>query len=146
MSGRVSLFRGRREGTSGGPKPIAQGLDRLMAELSLPPFKCIEIKVSNEAIIERLTSRKTCEKCGADYNPSVRPEPADKICVVCGGNIIARQDDNEAAIQNRLKVYKEKTEPVTNFYCQKCQFFEIDGNKSVDEVYNDILELVKKTE
>ena len=70
----------------------------------------------------------------------------DKICVVCGGNIISRQDDNVATIQNRLKVYKEKTEPVKNFYLQKGQFFEVDGNKSVDKVYNDILELVKKTE
>ena len=101
---------------------------------------------SNDAIIDRLTSRKTCEKCGADYNPNVRPEPADKICVVCGGNIISRQDDNVATIQNRLKVYKEKTEPVKSFYLQKGQFFEVDGNKSVDKVYNDILQLVKKTE
>jgi adenylate kinase len=126
--------------------PQAQGLDQLMTELRLPSFKCIEIKVSNEVIIDRLTSRKTCEKCGADYNPNVRPVPVDKICVVCGGNIISRQDDNVETIQNRLKVYKEKTEPVKNFYLQKGQFFEVDGNKSVDEVYNDIIDLVKKTE
>jgi len=125
--------------------PQAQGLDRLMAELKLPSFQCFEIKVANEAIIERLTSRRTCEKCGADYNPNVRPEPADKICVVCAGKIISRQDDNVETIKNRLKVYKEKTEPVKNFYCKNCQFHEVDGNKSVDDVYNDILELVKKT-
>jgi adenylate kinase len=124
--------------------PQAEGLAGLMDQLNLPPLLCLEIAVPNEIIINRLTTRETCEKCGADYNPANNPAPADHICTVCGGKIIKRSDDNEDTIQKRLQTYENQTAPVKGFYEKQGRFFAVDGNKGVDEVYEDVLAVLKK--
>lgn len=125
----------------GFPRTIAQaeGLTVLMQEMSLPPFTLVEINVSDEAILARLLGRKTCSKCGADYNDLTNPAPADNVCTKCGGFIATRDDDNEETIQNRLKVYREQTAPVKEFYNKHGNFINIDGNKSVEQVYFSII-------
>ena len=125
----------------GFPRTIAQakGLAELMQEMLLPPFTLVEIYVSNEAILARLLGRKTCSKCGADYNELTNPAPVDNVCTNCGGAIKTRDDDNEETIQNRLKVYREQTAPVKEFYTKRGNFINIDGNKSVEQVYFSII-------
>ncbi len=118
--------------------PQAEGLDKLMKELELPEFKCIEIAVPDEHIITRLVSRRLCSKCGADYNLITNPPPANKKCIKCGGDIIQRKDDNEETINNRLQVYNQQTAPLKDFYQKKGQFFSVDGRNSVEEVQNEI--------
>jgi adenylate kinase len=104
----------------------------------------LEIAVPDEVIIARLTTRETCEKCGADYNPSNNPAPADRICPLCGGKIVKRSDDNAETIQKRLQTYQNQTAPVKGFYEKQGRFYAVDGNKGVDEVYRDILSVLKK--
>lgn len=137
----------------GFPRTIAQaeGLAVMMQELQLPPFTLIEINLSDKDILERLLGRKTCSKCGADYNALTNPAPADNICPKCGGTITTRGDDNEETIKNRLKVYREQTAPVKDFYKKRGNYISIDGNKSVEQVYfsiinelNQVLELQRK--
>jgi adenylate kinase len=123
--------------------PQAEGLAGLMRDLSLPRFTCIEIRVPDEEVIDRLTSRKTCENCGADYNPATRPVPEDGRCSICGGKIVSRHDDNEETIRKRLEVYRQQTEPVKHFYQERGQFHSVDGNKSVDEVYKELLNILE---
>ena len=125
----------------GFPRTIAQakGLAVLMQNMQLPPFTLVEINVSDKAIMDRLLGRKTCSKCGADYNKLTRPAPADNICTDCGGEITTRDDDNEETIQNRLRVYREQTAPVKDFYKKRGNFVDIDGNKSVEQVYFSII-------
>ena len=117
----------------------AKGLAVLMQNMQLPPFTLVEINVSDKAIMDRLLGRKTCSKCGADYNKLTRPAPADNICTDCGGEITTRDDDNEETIQNRLRVYREQTAPVKDFYKKRGNFVDIDGNKSVEQVYFSII-------
>ena len=125
----------------GFPRTIAQahGLALLMQDMQLPPFTLVEINVSDQAILDRLLGRKTCSQCGADYNKLTRPAPENNICTDCGGAITTRDDDNEETIQNRLKVYREQTAPVKGFYKQRGNFINIDGNKSVEQVYLSII-------
>ena len=125
----------------GFPRTItqAEGLAVLMQEMLLPPFTLVEINVSDKDILARLLGRKTCSKCGADYNDLTNPSPADNICTKCGGAITTRDDDNEETIQNRLKVYREQTAPVKEFYKKRGNFINIDGNKSVEQVYFSII-------
>ncbi len=124
--------------------PQAEGLTKLMDTLSLPKFTCIEITAPEEEIIQRLTSRMTCSRCGKDYNPAIAPLPADMKCTACGGDIIARKDDNEETIRNRLKVYQKQTAQVKDYYIARDHFYSIDGNRDVDEVYRSIQEIITK--
>lgn len=112
----------------------AKSLDKLMLNLNLPPFKCIEITVADSEIIKRLMNRRICENCGKDYNLELNPPPVSMTCDNCSGKIIQRKDDNEETIQNRLKVYREQTAPIKDHYSKKGDFYSVDGSQPVREV------------
>jgi adenylate kinase len=128
----------------GFPRTIAQAeeLDKLFSGLKLPDLTCIEIKVPDEEIINRLVSRRLCEQCGTDYNLITNPPPENMSCTKCGGNIIQRKDDNHETISNRLKVYMAQTAPLKEYYQRKGAFYSIDGLRSVEEVRNDIFKML----
>ena len=128
----------------GFPRTIvqAQGLDRLMQDLNLPNFKCIEISVPDSDIIRRLVNRRICDGCGADYNLNTNPPPNNMVCVNCGGKISQRKDDNEATIANRLKVYNEQTAPIKNHYQEKGDFFAVDGSQAIEKVQQELESLL----
>jgi adenylate kinase len=128
----------------GFPRTIAQaeGLDKLFNDLNLPDLTCIEIKVPDEEIIQRLISRRVCVQCGADYNLITNPPPDDMRCINCGGNIIQRKDDNHETISNRLNVYTAQTAPLKEYYGRKGIFYSVDGLRSVEEVRDDIFKLL----
>jgi len=129
----------------GFPRTIAQAdeLDKLFSELKLSDVTCIEIAVPDEEIIQRLVSRRLCEKCGTDYNLITNRPPEDMKCAKCGGNIIQRKDDNKETISNRLKVYLAQTAPLKEYYQQKGAFYSIDGLRSIDDVANDIYKILE---
>lgn len=124
--------------------PQAEGLTELMKGMNLPSFTCIEITVPSEQIIKRLSARMTCGSCGADYNPATNPPPADMQCTKCDGKIVIRKDDNEETIRKRLRVYEEQTSHVKTFYQARDAFFSIDGNRSVENVYSSLKEILTK--
>ncbi len=97
----------------GFPRTIqqAEGFSPLVKKHNIPPFKCIEIYIPNDLILERLLAR-------------------------------GRADDTKATILNRLEVYNQQTAPVREYYKQAGSFFSVDGNKSINEVYNEIKKLV----
>ncbi len=130
----------------GFPRTIAQaeGLDQLIQELKLPTLTCIEIVVPREIITERLTNRKICENCGKDFNPVNVPAPENNICTACGGKIVSRKDDNIETIKNRFEVYEKQTAPLTGYYKKQGNFFSIDGNKPVKEVFESIRKILDK--
>jgi adenylate kinase len=101
----------------------------------------IYLEVNEEVVIQRLLSRLTCSGCGAIYNIlSDTPKQAGK-CDECGGALIQRADDNEETIRNRIRVYKEQTQPVIDYYLEKGQkgsFHQIDASKPVDEIFAEI--------
>ena len=129
----------------GFPRTIAQaeGLDQLLSDLRIPSLKCIEIAVSDEELVKRLTSRRLCQNCGTDYNIITNPPPADMKCLKCGEQIIQRKDDNEETIKNRLSVYHNLTSPIIEFYSQKGIFFSVNGAQDIDKVQADIRNLLK---
>lgn len=78
--------------------------------------KVLELEVEDEKIVERLSSRRECSKCGAPYSTLFNKPEVEGKCDKCGGELIQRADDNEATIQNRLNVYHEQTEPIKAYY------------------------------
>ncbi|MCD6477371.1 MAG: adenylate kinase [Candidatus Aenigmarchaeota archaeon] len=113
---------------------ILDGFPRTISQAqSLEKFAKIDVALNlvipEDILIEKLTSRRVCEKCGAIYNianinrngikmPPMLPEKPG-ICDKCGGKLIQRRDDKEEIIKDRLKVYKEQTEPLIKYYRDK---------------------------
>jgi adenylate kinase len=116
----------------------AEGLSLLMKDMNLPAFLCIEIRVPDDMIVTRLSNRHICENCGKDYNLLISSLPPDNICLQCGGHISSRQDDQAEIIKNRLKVYRELTEKVKDYYDERGLLKVIDGARGVDKVFSAI--------
>ncbi len=122
--------------------PQAEGLDEIIRKNPRINLKVVEIVVPEEKIISRLTSRRVCSNCGKDYNLNLNPPPPDGRCTVCGGEIIQRDDDKESTIRNRLKVYRQQTEPLVDYYSNKGILFRIDGQRPVNQVFEEIERIV----
>ncbi len=84
--------------------------------------------------MRRLSGRRMCRDCGAGFHVDYSPPPADGRCPKCGGEIYQRDDDREATIQNRLKVYHDQTSPLVAWYGQRGLLRNIEGQGTVPEV------------
>ncbi len=93
----------------------------------------LSIDVDPEVIVKRLSSRRTCADCGRITNVD-----EGEVCVVCGGKLEQRADDNEATIRNRLSVYAQQTEPLISYYQAKDILVAIDGDRPVETVWADV--------
>ncbi len=96
--------------------PQAEALKALLAKLGEKLNCALELDIPREVIIDRLTTRRTCTKCGEIYNGKSKPPRVEGVCDVCGSEIVQRDDETEEAIENRLQVYKEQTAPLVGFY------------------------------
>ena len=96
--------------------PQAEALKTLLAGMGEKLDFVVNIDVPREVILDRLTTRRTCTDCGAIYNVKSNPTKVDGKCDACGGAVVQRDDETEAAISNRLDVYNEKTAPLASFY------------------------------
>jgi adenylate kinase len=131
----------------GYPRTIPQVhiFEGIREELNLKHTCLLEIKVDFDIIVKRLTSRLLCVKCNSIITEEQIVEP--DTCPVCGGknSLIKRKDDTLEVVQNRLKVYKEATEPIINFYKEKgsIKIVSVDGNQPVEKVTESIEEELK---
>ncbi|MFQ6063852.1 MAG: adenylate kinase [Candidatus Bathyarchaeia archaeon] len=91
----------------------------------------IRLVVPEWVIIERLSSRRTCKKCGAIYNVKYLKPKKEGVCDVCGGELFQREDDKPEVIRERLRVYEVQTQPLINYYMDRTPFIDIEC-KSVD--------------
>lgn len=122
--------------------PQAEALERILGELGRKIDAVIDIEVSDEEVLRRLTGRRTCRNCGAMYHVVFNPPKREGVCDVCGGELYQRDDDKEETIKNRLKVYREQTEPLEAYYEKKGILRRIKGEASIEEVEREILELL----
>lgn len=95
----------------------------------------IEIFLPDEVVIDRLSARRVCSSCGTIYNLLGQTPKVANVCDVCSGKLIRRDDDKPEVIQDRLKVYHEQTEPLINHYKAKSNYFAIDGQGSIEEIF-----------
>ncbi len=98
----------------------------------------IHIVVPDDVVRQRVLARRLCSQCGIDYNLiHHRPKVSD-ACDVCGGNLVARPDDTEDALADRLRTYHERTRPVLDLFRRKELVIEADGTESPDNVQKEI--------
>lgn len=131
----------------GFPRNTAQAdsLDALLRSKGLKLDAVIEMKVDTEALVERITGRFTCAKCGRGYHDKFdRPKKAG-ICDVCGGTeFIRRADDNEKTVRDRLEVYNRQTAPLVAYYAGKGSLRTVDGMADIADVSRQIQEVLER--
>ena len=99
--------------------PQAQALKALLEKLGEKLDCVLELDITRDVIIDRLTTRRTCPQCGEIYNIKSKPPRVEGICDVCGSEIVQRDDETETAISNRLQVFNDQTAPLVDFYRQE---------------------------
>ncbi|SVE64990.1 uncharacterized protein METZ01_LOCUS517844, partial [marine metagenome] len=98
--------------------------------------------IPDNLIITRLSNRRTCKCCGRVYNLIFDPPNIAEKCNACDKELVCREDDNPATIQQRLNVYHEQTEPVINFYSKQGITKMIDSKGLIDEIKTEILSII----
>ncbi|HEV7574121.1 MAG TPA: adenylate kinase [Thermoanaerobaculia bacterium] len=98
----------------------------------------LQLLVPDDAIVERISLRRSCPTCGAIYHLASAPPAVDMVCDRDGAELIARPDDNETAVRKRLEAFHRQTLPVATFYKSKNLLREVDGVGPVDQVFERI--------
>jgi adenylate kinase len=130
----------------GFPRTLAQAeaLDAMLAKLGLAIDGAIEVRVPDGMILERITGRFTCAKCGAGYHDSFQRPKVDGVCDVCGGKgFVRRADDSAATVNARLAAYHAQTAPILPFYERKGILNVVDGSQPIDVVTKHLKDIVE---
>lgn len=128
----------------GFPRTIdqAESLNQIMSELDREIDAVINIEVPEEELMNRLTGRRICEKCGTTYHLVFNPPKVDGICDIDGGKLYQREDDNPETVSNRLSVNVKQSKPILEYYNNKGVLKNIDGSKDIDEVTKDVIDIL----
>jgi len=131
----------------GFPRTVSQAeaLEAFLNERNESLNTSLLIDVPTEFILERMTGRRVCPSCGASYHIKFNPA-VDGKCELCGTEVVQRKDDTEETVKERLDVYKEQTQPLIDFYKEKELLSVVDGTKAINEVFEDICDVLGKTE
>jgi len=121
----------------------AEALDGVLAELGKKLDAVITVDVDKDALITRLTARRTCTQCGAIFNVISQPESASGRCSACGGALMQRDDDTIETVTNRLDVYERSTLPLIGYYREAGLLRSVDGNRSPEDVFAQVQTVVE---
>lgn len=106
------------------------------------PATIIDIDVDLSAVEKRITGRRSCPKCGGSFHVDFIGNV--KTCPTCGGELVIRKDDNPETVKERLSVYVGQTAPLIDYYSAQGKLVRVDGNRSIDEVFNQIVKVLDK--
>ncbi len=125
----------------GFPRTVAQAeaLDRMLSDKGLKLDHVIEMKVDDAALVERITGRYTCAKCGKGYHERFEKPAVDGVCDACGGTEFKRRaDDNAETVKTRLDQYHAQTAPILPYYRDHDVLKSVDGMADIDVVTKQI--------
>jgi adenylate kinase len=129
----------------GFPRTIAQaeGLDKLLEKKGKPLDRVIELEVDDDIIIDRLSARRSCPKCGAVFNTMYKPPKVEDTCDECGHvGLLQREDDKPEVVTKRLKVYHDQTKPLSEYYDEHGVLVRINGNRPPEVVRDEIKQVL----
>jgi len=129
----------------GFPRTVAQAdaLKKVLSALDRDLDSVISLEVDTEALVARLTGRRTCSDCGRGFHVKYDPPAADGTCTSCGGALVQRADDQEETIRNRMQVYHEQTAPLEDYYREQGLLQTVDGMQDMQAVQESIVSLLQ---
>ena len=125
----------------GVPRTIAQA--EAIETMGIRIDKVLELQVEDSVIVERMSGRRVCEKCGASYHIINKKSKVEGVCDLCGGKTVIRKDDQPATVLDRLKAYHEQTEPLVDFYRQRGKLAVIPFNDSIEATTAEIMKALE---
>ncbi|MDR3206127.1 MAG: adenylate kinase [Candidatus Methanoplasma sp.] len=102
----------------------------------------LNLDVGDEELVNRLTLRRSCPQCNSVYHLLYNPPKKNNFCDKCGSTLYHRDDDKEETVRNRLKVYRDKTLPLTEYYRKAGKLCTIEGVGSIDEIFDQVKKAV----
>ena len=118
--------------------PQAEMLEKLVDDV-----KVVNFEIKDEIVIRRLSTRRVCKACGANFNVLTLPPKVEGICDKCGGELYQRDDDKQESILHRMDVYREQTEPLINFYKNKGKITDLDASIETDVLLGEFKKIFK---
>jgi adenylate kinase len=128
----------------GYPRTEAQA--RLLEEILREQGKelvVVHIVIRRESLVKRLSGRRTCPRCHEIYNLYLKPPREDELCDRCRIGLLQRADDVPEAVAERYDVYEQKTAPLLEYYRQRGGVYEVDGERSIGDVFQEIVAIVE---
>ncbi len=116
----------------------AKALDEMLAKRQTPLNLVLEFNTSEKVIINRLSGRRTCSNCNANYHIPNIPPKREGICDACGKPLVQRKDDQPETIRKRLKVYEDQTAPLVEFYRKRKMLRVVNGNLEVEPLQEEL--------
>jgi adenylate kinase len=114
-------------------------LDQMLEDKGLQLDYVIEMRSDEDALVERISGRFSCAKCGAGYHDRFKQTRQPGVCDACQGTEFTRRgDDNEATVRRRLEAYHAQTAPILPYYEEKGILATVDGMAEIDEVARQI--------
>jgi adenylate kinase len=129
----------------GFPRTVNQALalEEMLKSKGEKISKVLFFNVPDEVIIDRLSGRRVCSKCGAVYHVKYNPPKVEGVCDLCGGSLVQRDDDREEVVKKRLEVYRKQTQPLIEFYQDRGIIYRLDAGKGVEELFEEVKGLVR---
>jgi adenylate kinase len=130
----------------GFPRTVAQAqaLDRMLGEKGIALDKVIEMKVDDAALVERISGRFTCARCGAGYHDRFQQPRKPGVCDKCGSTeFVRREDDKAEVVQKRLAAYHAQTAPILPYYRDSGRLAAVDGMADIDAVTRQIVAVLE---
>lgn len=130
----------------GFPRNLSQAhlLDEELKNYQVVIDKVIFLNISFQESLKRLRARRSCPRCGQNYNLVTMPPKNDELCDKCGSQLTTRPDETGAVIKERLEIYQKETLPLVELYQQKGVLVEINGEQSVEAIHQEILKKISE--
>jgi len=124
----------------------AEALDGILEGSEEKLDSVVYFDVDENTVVRRLSGRRTCGSCGANFHVEAMPPKKEGVCDRCGGELYQRDDDKPEVVRERMAVYQEETAPLIEYYREQGLLDEVAAGKSVDEVQEDLARRLSETE
>ncbi len=123
--------------------PQAEALTKALADNNDAIDYAVNVEVPDEKIIDRMSGRRACAKCGGTFHIKYNPTKVEGVCDLCGGELYIRDDDKPEIVKKRLDTYHAQTQPLIEYYEKAGKLKEVDGTQDVNKVFEDIVKVIE---